>query len=188
MSYTDRTLPFPRGETYNESGLLTLTNYSYWSHLEGQRFKVPDTVHSTGADVELIVLRNGSGSAITSEARLLKFGTAALNFGRVAGGFNNVAGGVAVPLDDAYTASKSIASNDLFYAVLSGPCNVKTEASSVNLAQGAAVASDASGYINGAAAAAGETVIGVIDQASTTVAESVVVHIINPLKKSEAAG
>jgi hypothetical protein len=138
--------------------------------------------------VELIVLRNDSGSDITTANAFYKFATSSQDFARAIGGINDAAGGLAVPLDDAYTVGSTWKANDLAYFVKEGWCNVVTEASSTSLAAHAPIASDASGLVNGAAAVAGETVLGIIDQASTAESTAVRCWIDIDLKPSEAAG
>ena len=174
-------LPFPRGGTMSDWGALSnerpaLTSAT-WLSLAGQRFLTADTVHGTASPVGLILLKNGA-STLTVARRFLKFSLAsALDFGRVSDGYNTVAGGIAVALDDAFVVGKVIPAYDLFYAVYFGPCGVLTEATTVNLAAGNTIISDASGYVDGVAAAATQVPLGIIDVASTTAAEEVVIHM-----------
>jgi hypothetical protein len=179
-------LPFPRGTFYCDDQLTP--DSSIYKHLLGQEFTVPNTQHSDGTWVKLRVVCNASGGDITVARKLYKFGTGSQDLGRAIGGVNDSAGGLAVPLDDAYTVGKTWSEHDLAYVVIEGWCNSTTEASSVNLAAHAAIASDASGLVNGAAAAAGETVLGTIDQASTTTSAAVRCWFDISLKASEAAG
>jgi len=95
---------------------------------------------------------------------------------------------VVVALDDAYTVGQVIKAYDLFWTVQRGPVKVATEASSVNLAAGNAVATDDSGLVNGAVAAKGEFVAGHIDAASTTAGEEVLIHMAGNLAMPDPAG
>lgn len=184
-------LPFPRGSTLNEDGLLTLTGTEF-AALEGTIYEVPDTVHNTGRTVLLRLVRNGSGNAITVARKGIEFSTAASkDWGGVAAGICNTAGAVGKPIDDAYTVGKSIADDDYFYVVEAGPCYIVTEASSVNLAAGASVAFDNTGAVNGAAATEAEFIVGVLDAASTDESTNVLVWVepgIKPANPVDSVG
>lgn len=182
-------LPFARGSTMSDWNVLSKTlGASTWLSLAGEKFFVPDTQHATGQQVGLILLKNGS-SALTTENRFLEFSVAtAKYFGSVVTGYNTTANGIVVALDDAYPAGKSIPAYDLFWGVFLGPVNVKTEATSVNLSAGDPVASDASGYVDGAAATAGSFVAGTIDADSTSTATAVLIHMAGNLSMPPAAG
>ena len=174
--YSERELPFPRGQTFSDAGVVTMTD-TFYQHLEGKIFNVKDTEHGTGVPIYLMVVKNDSGSAITVENRLMKFSlTSATDFGRRISGFNDVAGGLSVPLDDAYSIT-SIPDDDLFYVIIRGYCAIKTEASSAALEAGWAVTSDASGYIDGAAAAVGNAVVGTVTEDTTDEATEVKVFV-----------
>lgn len=183
-------LPFPRGKTASDYAALgsdaILTEGGFLG-LCGRQYKVKDSVHGTEQEVTLRAVKN-LGSDITVARLGVAFSVAsALDFGRKINGAP-AAGGVGLPIDDAYTVGSTIKQYDVFYVVEKGPCSVNTEASSVNLAAGAQVAFDDTGAVNGAAAAAGEFVLGTIDAASTTAAEAVVVHVDCNLAKPDAAG
>lgn len=165
-SYAQKTLPFPRGETFNEGDLVTMGD-TYFDHLEGQVFEVEDTEHDTGVKTLLMIVKNDSDAAITPANQLLRFSTGSKDFGRRITGETNSAGMVCVPIDDAYGSSPAIADNDLFYVVVDGWCDIMTGATAIDLSAHDAVTCDNSGALGAAAAAAGEFVIGTIDQAST---------------------
>ena len=178
-----------RGKTMADYALtgLTLDSTSYLG-LCGQIFQVLDTVHGTGELVTLISLKNESGGDLTVARKFLKFGTSALNFGRVCAGFNDAAGGIVVAMDDAYTVGATIVEHDVFLAVFKGPVSVTTGAAGVDLAQGAAVASDATGCVAAAAATAGQFVAGTLDQATTDEDTAGVDHMAGHLAMPPAAG
>jgi hypothetical protein len=180
-------LPFPRGSTLNEDGLLTLAGTEF-AKLEGTLYEVEDSVHNTGRTVLLRLVRNGNASAITVARKGVEFSVAtAGDWGGVAAGICDTAGAVGKPIDDAYAVGKSIAAKDYFYVVEAGPCNILTEASSVNLAAGAAVAFDNTGAINGAAATEAEFIVGVLDAASTDTATAALVWVEPGIKPAAAA-
>ena len=178
-------LPFRRGSTYKDGSTLTLAATTA-DNLLGNTYPVVDTVHGTKKIITLRIVR--AAEAITAARKFYEFGTGALDLGRELSGTPATAGAICKPLDDAYTVGQVIAKYDLCYVVEEGPAYVVTEASSVSLSQGAAVASDGSGLVNGAACAAGEYPAGKIDQASTTPGETVVVWVNAGLVKPPAAG
>jgi len=179
MGIAQGNLPFPRGGTWGDFGNAGLTlSDTVPSTQEGMEYTVQDTVNGTLRPVTLVVLKNDTGAAITVAKKFLKFSTtSAKDIFRRCAGYNDAAGGLVVAMDDAYTVGDSIPDDDLFYAVVEGPVQLTTEASSVNLAAGNAVASDASAFVNGAVAAAGEFVAGTMDVASTTTGETVLVYM-----------
>ena len=169
-------LPFPRGGTMSDWNILSRTlGATTWLGLAGQKFWVDDEVHDTGSPVCLIALKNGA-AALTVTRRFVKLSTATAEYrAGVITGFNDAAGGVVIALDDKYVVGQSIPAYDIFFGVFIGPVGVLTEASSVSLTAGDSVASDASGYINGAVAAAGEFVVGTIDaNSAATATESLI--------------
>lgn len=166
-AYAQKTLPFKRGETFNVDSVVTMGDTGF-DHLEGQIFEVEDTEHDTGVKVLLMVVKNDTGSVITPANQLLRFNSAtAKDFGRRIVGATNAAGMVCVPIDDAYASSPTIADDDLFYVVLRGWCNIMSGATSINLSAHDPVTCDNAGALGAAATAAGEFVIGTIDQATT---------------------
>ena len=98
-----KALPFDRGQTWSDGSLVTPTDAMCGAlGCLGRRYITEDTVHRTGQPIELIVLQNSSGGAITCPtdiagnacSRFLRFGaTTALDFGRVVAGYQNVGGG-----------------------------------------------------------------------------------------------
>jgi len=117
------TLPFPRGQTYGD-GQLTLTDTTA-KHLEGKRFRVPDTLHGTKGDVVLRVVKNDAGADLTISKRVLKWSTASEDDigNRVDGWATASVHGK--PIDDYYLGRKTtIPDDDLFYVVDEGPCDV----------------------------------------------------------------
>lgn len=162
----DCTLPFRRGSTWSD-GSVTMTE-GLADHLEGRVYEVPDTEHGTGRIIKLRVVKNETGGDLTFNKKFVQFShDADYEFGGVIKTQSPVAGSVCKPMDDAYTAGKTWPEHDLGYVVEEGWCDVLTENTLVNLAAGAAVATDGSGRINGAAAVAGEFNVGSIDQATT---------------------
>jgi len=173
MGTPENVLPFPRGRTACD-GFVTPTAALY-SQLMGQVYEVHDTVHGTGQKVKLRAMKLEAD--ITVARKFFKPGTTALDFGRTIAALNNSAGGVAWALDDAYTVGDTLLANDVVYFIDKGPVYLRTETSSVSLAQGGGVVSDGSGLVDGAAPAAGNVVLGRIDEACTTTNTLVVVHI-----------
>jgi len=183
-SPADKTLPFARGDTADLGELSWDT--TVFKHLVGRKYWVDDSVHGTGSQVCLRLCR--AESAITVARKFVDWGTDAGDFGRYVADLTPTAGAPTKPLDDKYTVGDTIPANSLFYVVEEGPCYCTTEGSSVNLSAGDPVATDTSGCVNGTAAAAGETVIGQIDAASTTTGENVLVWVAPGLQAAEAAG
>ena len=169
----DRILPFPRGRTACD-GAMTPTSDCF-AQFVGQEYKADDTVHGTNKDLTLVALR--VNTAITVAKKFFMFHTGALDFGAEISGVNSVAGGPCVALDDAYTVGDTIAQYDVAWFVVDGPVSVLTELSSVSLTAQGLVTSDATGYVDGAAPAAGNYCVGRIDQTSTTTNAAVVVHV-----------
>ncbi len=167
------------------------TNYVSW---EGRIFETSDTVHGTGQTIKLRVVKNdltASGAAITVARDLCQFSSADEgDFGRRIGYFGTAcsAGVVSKPLDDAYVVGSEIPDNDLFYVVEEGWCDIRTESSTANLSAHDPIAADGDGRINGAAAAAGEAVIGFIDQATTEESTAVRCWVNGGLSGVPAAG
>lgn len=174
----EKTLPFPRGQTHSDAGIVTMAADTY-DHLEGKIFEVEDTVHNTGTKILLRCVRNATGAAITVTRTFVQFGITALDMGRVIDAFAGdcVAGDVSKPIDDGYLVGFSIPSLDLFYVVEAGFCSVLSESSAVSLASGDAVACDTNGRMNGEVAAAGEAVVGTLDLAADTVDTAYVICV-----------
>jgi hypothetical protein len=181
-------LPFPRGQEFTDAGEVTLGDTGY-DHLEGKEYEVPDTQHNTGQLVTLRIVKNDSGAAIIGDNQLLRFSTAtAADWGRRVAGIADSPGMMCVPIDDAYDTNDSIPDDSLFYVVVKGPCNIKTEDTVVGLDQYDPVSTDGSGRLDGAAAAAGEYVIGTVDVATVAENTPVLVHVTGCLHEPPAAG
>ena len=185
------TLPFERGDTYNEGSFLTLGD-GVMKSLEGRLFWAKDTVHDSGMPVGLIAVKNDTGAAITVANSFAKFSSSSeFDFPRRIGTFpNNTAGGICVALDDAYTVGGTIADDDIFWCVFWGPVSVLADASSAaSLATGLAVASNNAGCIKDGAAAAGEVVLGRLAYAASwTAATAATVFMAVDFKATPAAG
>lgn len=121
MAAQNHDLPFQRGSTAF-SGVTTIGSTDL-AHLEGMEFVVPDTQYATGEDVRLRIVRNTTGAAITGGGRLVTFANFRL---RAADGYCDTTLEFTRPVDDAYGTTFSIAANDLFYIVVSGPCLIYT--------------------------------------------------------------
>jgi len=153
---------------------MTLANVNL-DHLLGATFVVPDTEHDTGAEVVLRLVKNDSGSAITFDNQIVRFGYDSKDFGRKVDGTTNVAGMIGLPIDDAFTDSYSIPANDYFYVVQKGPCTVRTNASSVGLIAHEPVTPDAAGALHGTRAGAYDFILGTVDQDYSTASGSTLV-------------
>ncbi|MFZ5832397.1 MAG: hypothetical protein ACOY3P_20110 [Planctomycetota bacterium] len=175
----DANLPFPRGQTWSYFGKAGVTvPDTDANQLMGQLFTVDDTIHDSGKDVTLRLVRNDSGAAITVARRCCGFaGVDAEEYGGAVDGYVGAAGEVGKPIDDAYPVGTVIPANDYFYVVDAGPCKVKTSASTVNLAVHSAVTVDASGYVGGSKPTVDQAVLGVIDAASTDEATEVLIYV-----------
>lgn len=185
------TLPFERGDTFNEGSWLTLDD-TVLKSLEGRTFWAKDTVHNSGMPVGLIAVKNDTGAAITIARKFCKFSaTDKFDFPRRIGTFpNNTAGGICVALDDAYTVGNTIPDDDIFWCVFWGPVNVLTAATVASLATGVPVSSTNAGVINDAATvAAGSVVLGrLAAAASWTAATAATVFMAMDFKATPAAG
>jgi len=176
-------LPFDRGCTASNWGQITPDD-STWSQLEGKIVKVLDTVHGTGGDTLLRIVKNDSGADITVARKFMGFSTASdYDYGRRVSGFAG-AGAPCKPLDDAYNVGDVIPDDDLFYVIEEGYATVKTEASAVDLPAGAAVVSDASGFVDGVMAAYGSGfAAGMIGPATTTTESDIAVCVFAGLQR-----
>ncbi len=179
----DTALPFPRGGTMSDFGQVTGSD-TMWSHIEGRIYRVPDTVHNTGQEVLLRAVKNDSGGTLTVARKFMGFSlTSDYDFGRRCDGTAG-AGKVCKPMDDGYAVGLVIPDDDIFWVIEKGPATVKTEASAVNLAAGGAVASDSSGFINGATCAqATEYSAGTVNAATFATATDTVIQVEAGLKQ-----
>lgn len=184
MSAYERILPFPRGKTACD-GVVTPAS-DMFLNLAGRIFEVEDTQHGTGQTVLLRCVQLTAN--VTVARKFMKFSTSsALDFGRKISGVNDAAGGPVKPLDDAYTVGDTLLQYDYAYVVERGPCSVKSELSSANISAGGAVVSDNAGYVDGAAPAAGNCVVGRADAAITLTNTASVIHIEAGLAGGEGA-
>lgn len=181
----ERCLPFPRGKTYNQLDVLTMTA-TIFAEWEGREFEVDDTQHGTGTTVVLRIVRNTTGGAITPANQLFTFDGDAKDFGRQVDAVTNTIGDLGVPIDDAYSAAPTIAENDLFYIVMYGPCNIMSGAANMAINARDAVTSDALGALDLDKAGAGEFVIGTADAAITAEDTASLIWVDIDLKKSPA--
>jgi hypothetical protein len=135
-------LPFERGSTYFDGDSTRATSVGV-EHILGQRFTVKNDgwnerrrVYYTGSiagatasvsnssdEVELVVVRNDSGSSITA-GHGVRFATGSAGAMRLVAGSVAGVGNFGYPTDDMYGTS-SLINNDLFYVVTKGPCLVK---------------------------------------------------------------
>jgi hypothetical protein len=173
VSKYDELLPFSRGQTM-VGGAFTPT-VGYGSNIWGQVFDTTDTVHGTNKPMKLRAM--SLEAAVTVARKFYMPGTTALDFGRTIAGVNSAAGGACWALDDAYTVGQVLPQYDVAWFIEEGPVTVNTELSSVSLAQFGGVVSDNGGLIDGAAPAAGNVVLGRLDEAATTTNTAKVVHI-----------
>ena len=173
-----RELPFPRGTTWSDGGGtgMTIANVEI-EHLLGTEYTVKDTEHGTGVDIVLRLLKNDGDADITFDNQLLQFDTGAKDYGRVCTVVTDTAGQPCIPIDDFYADSFVIPDNDYFYGVVRGPCNIKTEAGAITHAVVQEVICDDSGYLYGAAASAGQFLIGTVDQGGSTSSTAVLVNV-----------
>lgn len=186
----ERSLPFPRGDTYNEGSFLTLDD-SVLKSMEGRIFWAQDTVHDTGQQVGLICVKNDTAAAITVARKFALFSVAtAYDFLRRIGTFPNTTdGALVVAMDDAYTVGATIPDDDLFWCVCFGPVSILTGASVASFAAGMPVASDNAGLIADGPAAAGKTAVGrLIYAASYSTTTATPIFMTTNLTGAEAAG
>lgn len=174
MSLFRNNLPFERGGTYGGASGMTMSSVDI-KKLVGATFVVPDDEHGTGAEVVLRLVKNDSGSAITFDNQIVRFGTDSLDFGRYVDGTTNVNGMIGLPIDDAYTDSYSIADDDYFYVVQKGPCTIRTNASSFAGIAGEPVTPDSAGALFGTRAGAYAFSLGTLDIDYSTAGGSVLV-------------
>jgi hypothetical protein len=118
-------LPFPRGQSYGQgiSSTLVTIDATFGKSLVGNLYRIRDE-YAEGNYKILRVVKNASGSALTTTHRFVGFLTSASGyFGRFA--TTSVSAGDPVkPIDDAYDVAYSVPANDLFYVVEQGFCKV----------------------------------------------------------------
>jgi len=184
-----RELPFPRGSTFSDAGIVTMDD-SMRSDLEGKLVQVEDTVHDTGEQITLRIVKNDTDGAITVARKCGEFSTTSeADYGARIGTFPcDTDGAVCKPIDDAYTVGFSIPDDDLFYVVEEGLCDILSNASAITSAAGEAVAVDTAGTLKDNAAAAGKYVIGVLQEAATVAATAYLVRVSGGIAPPPAAG
>jgi len=166
MSLLQNNLPFERGGTFGGASGMTLTSVSI-EKLVGATFVVPDDEHETGAEVTLRLVKNDSGSDITFNNQIVRFGTDAKDFGRYVDGTTDQNGMVGLPIDDAYTASYVIKDDDYFYVVQRGPCDVLSAASAFVGIAGEPVTTNSAGALHQKRAGAYDFILGTLDADSS---------------------
>lgn len=185
--YTDATLPFPRGSTYQDGGLLTLTasptdavkDHSHGAGIVGRLFETTD---SAGRPLVLRVVRANLDLA---NVRGKTVSYLAGKIGIEVDAYCDSNGEICSIMDDAYTATFDISAHDLFYVVEQGHVLALAE-SGVNAA---------GIYVMGYAASDDVTVltaslycIGVADEAlSATVSGYASIYVGGGLKPSDPA-
>ena len=177
MGYAEKSLQFPRGETANQSGWLTLTSTTM-GDLIGNVFEVPDTVHGTGIPVKLRAVRLEAG--VTGALKAMEFGSDALDFRRTVAGYADTAGAITKPLDELYDGVV-LAQYDIVYLVYEGPTTVTLGGT---VTAGQALSCDSSGtYV---ACTAGKTP-SVIAQEGGDSGDDVVVYVLPGLSPADPA-
>jgi len=178
MPVIERRLPFPRGDTMDGIDPTRTPTATSDPALPGRTYEAEDSVHGTAQMITLIAVRNKTGGDITVARDFCQFATTALDNFREIGAFGTdcTAGVFSLGLDDKYVIGATIRENDIFYCVLKGKVGVRAETSSVSLSAGDSIACDADGRVNGAVAAAGEAVCGVLDAAADTANAVSVIH------------
>ena len=176
MSLLHNNLPFERGGTFGGASGMTLSGVSI-EKLVGATFVVPDDVHETGAQVTLRLVKNDSGSAITFNNQIVRFGTDSKDFGRYVDGTTNVNGMIGLPIDDAYAASYSIPDNDYFYVVQQGPCDVLSAASAFVGIAHEPVTPNSAGALHQKRAGAYDFILGTLDADSSAESTAMLVWV-----------
>lgn len=115
----EEALQFPRGTTYSDRGLVTMSSTTR-DDLLGKIRNVPDTIHGRGIPVELRYVR--LAAAITGDKLAVIFDTDE-GFGRIVSGYDGTGGGISKPLDELYDGM-TLTQYDIVYVVESGPCTV----------------------------------------------------------------
>ncbi len=114
-------LPFPRVQSYGQgvSSTIVTIDATFGKNLSGNIYRIRDE-NAEGSVKLLRVVRNGTGSALTTTHKCVGFAIAAVGeFGRKAVTIV-AAGDPCKPIDDAYSESYSVPSNDLFYVIEKG--------------------------------------------------------------------
>lgn len=171
----DNDLPFAIGTTYCNGDATAIANLT--GELEGREFVVKDA--TTGLKKTLVVLKNNSGSDLVNKGGFgVRYSSGYIK--RRAAGLVNSAGALGHIVDPSY-ATQTIASGDLFYAVLDGYVNAANIGADV--AANDVVAFDSAGRLAPVSGAhtAGLFVVGYSDSTTTYVSggaeETVAVHV-----------
>ncbi len=171
-------LPFPRGETL--CGANVTAGDTVFESWQGRVIPVSyDTVFEKDVPLELMLVRNDSGAAITKGYHFFKPSAAdtTADFPMAVSGVTDALGQFGYLIDPAYGASPSIADNDLFCVVRKGLGKAKAESTTVSLSANAAFVADALGRMDGAAPAAGAAVLGRVMRAADTTGQVYTVYI-----------
>ena len=175
MGYAPKCLPWPRGETMNESGWLTLTSTT----LDEVLGLIFETTDDNGRELKLRVVR--ADAALTDVGRKAVSYTAG-KVGRNVDALCDTDGEICSIVDDAYATTKDIAQYDAFYVVEEGDVLAIAE-SAVNAAgvkvMGKASADDVT------VATAGSYIIGFANDAVSSGSASI--HVCGGLKPSDPA-
>lgn len=153
-------LPFERGDTACGAG-ETPGAADIYESLVGRVYETEDA--DTSEPIQLLVARNISGSAITGAKKFYRFGTGQYDFGRNVLSLADAAGQVCKPMDPKLNGV-DIHDHDLFYLVYGGPAEGLTETTAVSLAAHSPITTTCVGTIDGAVPAAGDFIIGRVDQ------------------------
>jgi len=178
MGYPGLGLPFARGETYSDGGLVTM-DATVGEHLLG---KVYETTDSSG---RLLKLR-----CVRADAALTNVGGKTVSYtagkvGRNVDALCDSDGEICSTVDDEYATTKDITQYDIFYVVEEGDVIVSAESGI------SAAGVKCMGYAandNVTAATAGSYVLGYANEAlSATTTGYASIHVCGGLKPSDPA-
>jgi len=165
-------LPFAQGHTMLDGDTAPATDC--YESLVGRIYEVED--ENTSEPIQLLVVRNDTGSTLTGAKKFYRFGTGQYDFGRNVVGLTNSVGQICKPMDPNLNGY-SIVNDDLFYLVYSGPAEATTETGSIDLGAHAQIVCDALGCIDGTAPAAGSFVAATLDEPVDQTASAVRIHV-----------
>ena len=165
-------LPFARGETMLNGDTAPATDC--YESLVGRIYECEDT--NTSEPIQLLVVRNDTGSTLTGAKKFYRFDTGQYAFGRNVAGLANTAGMICKPMDPKLNGV-SIVNDDLFYLVYSGPAEATTETTAITGTVHQQIRTDNLGRIDGTAPAAGNFVIGTLDQAVCEINTAARIHV-----------
>jgi hypothetical protein len=172
----DRGLPFPRGSTYSDHALVTMTS-TYAQHLLGKVFSTTD---SNGRELKLRCVR--------ADANLTNIGGNCVEYtsgytGTNVAGISDTAGAVCSAVDDAYDSTFDVSQYDIFYVVASGYCDLLPES---DVDAGDPVTCYTNGNIK--QATAGQHIVGIAQESYSDETTTVSVLITNDLNPSDPSG